>query len=383
MSPRAPASSAARQRRPARRRAPAEPVAGAAGAVHRRARSPGRAGPRAAGHQGDRSRTSSPSCSSAARPSSSASPSRPCARASRPRWWTSTAPGCQVVGVDLTAPEPAAGRGRSTSTATCCTASERAAAVDAGSGRGVDLADVLALVSDGRSALATAARARHRQSAPRASSGPTARPHRSQPRLDRRRPARAARRGDGRARARRATTPTPRCTPSDTLGAGGDDLILVQVGRGVGCGLVVDGRRVRGAHFAAGEIGHVTVGTDGGETCGCGQRRLPRDLAVRAAAAAGDRRRGATAADGALRSAGERLAIALAPVVAALDLSEVVLAGPAELLDAARSPPSDEPRRPAAAELDTPPRRCASPRPRRTSSCAALRCWSSGTVGVV
>ena len=55
-----------------------------------------------------------------------------------------------------------------------------------------------------------------------------------------------------------------------TLGDGGDDLILVKIGLGVGCGLIVAGHRVRGAHFAAGEIGHVTVGTDGGELCGCG-----------------------------------------------------------------------------------------------------------------
>ncbi len=55
-----------------------------------------------------------------------------------------------------------------------------------------------------------------------------------------------------------------------TLGDGGDDMILVKIGLGVGCGLIVAGQRVRGAHSAAGEIGHVTVGTDGGEVCGCG-----------------------------------------------------------------------------------------------------------------
>ena len=56
-----------------------------------------------------------------------------------------------------------------------------------------------------------------------------------------------------------------------TLGDGGDDLVLVKIGRGVGCGLIVGGQRVRGAHFAAGEIGHVTVGTDGGAVCRCGK----------------------------------------------------------------------------------------------------------------
>jgi predicted NBD/HSP70 family sugar kinase len=117
-----------------------------------------------------------------------------------------------------------------------------------------------------------------------------------------------------------------------TLGDGGDDLILVKIGLGVGCGLIVAGRRVRGAHFAAGEIGHVTVGTDGGELCSCGnvgclETWLSAPRLQKALADSG------TDTEGPLRAAGERLAIALAPVVAALDLSEVVLAGPHELVD--------------------------------------------------
>ena len=117
-----------------------------------------------------------------------------------------------------------------------------------------------------------------------------------------------------------------------TLGGGGDDLMLIKVGRGVGCGLIVGGQRVRGAHFAAGEIGHVTVGTDGGARCRCGKDgcletwlsapNLERLLAE-AGPADPDRPR---------REAGERLGIAIAPVVAALDLAEVVLAGPEDLL---------------------------------------------------
>ena len=115
-----------------------------------------------------------------------------------------------------------------------------------------------------------------------------------------------------------------------TLGDGGDDVVLVKIGRGVGCGLIVGGQRVRGAHFAAGEIGHVTVGTDGGAVCRCGKTgcletwvSAPR--LEQALAASGD--------DAPLREAGERLGIALAPVVAVLDLAEVVLSGPGHLLD--------------------------------------------------
>ena len=115
-----------------------------------------------------------------------------------------------------------------------------------------------------------------------------------------------------------------------TLGNGGDDLVLVKIGRGVGCGLIVGGQRVRGAHFAAGEIGHVTVGTDGGAVCRCGKTGCLETWASaprleQALAASGD--------DSPLREAGERLGIALAPVVAVLDLAEVVLSGPEHLLD--------------------------------------------------
>lgn len=89
---------------------------------------------------------------------------------------------------------------------------------------------------------------------------------------------------------------------------------------------------MRGSRFAAGEIGHVTVGTDGGPDCVCGKVGcLEAWLSVpslRARLTAADADPEAT-----LRDAGERLGIALAPIVGALDLSEIVLSGPPELLD--------------------------------------------------
>ncbi|SFR95128.1 Sugar kinase of the NBD/HSP70 family, may contain an N-terminal HTH domain [Microbacterium sp. cf046] len=119
-----------------------------------------------------------------------------------------------------------------------------------------------------------------------------------------------------------------------TFGGAGDDVLLVKVGRGVGSGLLASGQPMRGAHFAAGEIGHVTVGTDGGPVCVCGKVGcLEAWLAVPALTA-----RLAAASDedariGILRDAGERLGIALAPIVGVLDVSEIVLSGPPELLD--------------------------------------------------
>lgn len=122
-----------------------------------------------------------------------------------------------------------------------------------------------------------------------------------------------------------------------TFGGAGDDVILVKVGRGVGAGLLTGGQPLAGARSAAGEIGHVTVGTDGGPQCACGKigcleawLSVP-SLSSRLAAL------DAPARDAELRDAGERLGIALAPIVGALDLSEIVLSGPAELLDGALS----------------------------------------------
>lgn len=117
-----------------------------------------------------------------------------------------------------------------------------------------------------------------------------------------------------------------------TFGGARDDVMLVRVGRGVGSGLLSGGQPMRGSRFAAGEIGHVTVGTDGGPVCVCGkvgclEAWLSAPSLQRALAEDGADR------DAVLRDAGERLGIALAPIVGALDLSEIVLSGPEELLD--------------------------------------------------
>jgi len=93
----------------------------------------------------------------------------------------------------------------------------------------------------------------------------------------------------------------------------------------------VGGVPVQGARSAAGEIGHVVVGTDGGQRCACGKDgcletwlAIPR-LEARLAAEGADR-------DTVLAESGERLGIAIAPIVGALNLAEVILSGPSELL---------------------------------------------------
>lgn len=116
------------------------------------------------------------------------------------------------------------------------------------------------------------------------------------------------------------------------LDNGSDDFVLIKLGPGVGAGLVISGRPVRGAHRAAGELGHVSVGTDGGPLCRCGRRGCLETWVAVPALTAATEGLDQSQADAALRIAGERLGIALGPIVAALDLTEVVIAGPEHLI---------------------------------------------------
>ncbi|TWH01359.1 glucokinase [Nocardioides sp. J9] len=61
-----------------------------------------------------------------------------------------------------------------------------------------------------------------------------------------------------------------------------DDQLMVTVGTGVGGGIVVDGRLLRGAHGVAAEIGHLNVVPDGRQ-CGCGEQYGSGTALVRAA----------------------------------------------------------------------------------------------------
>jgi len=65
-------------------------------------------------------------------------------------------------------------------------------------------------------------------------------------------------------------------------GAGLTDFAVVTVGAGIGCGLVVHGQVVAGAHGVAGEIGHVVV-DPGGPLCHCGNRGCVEAIAGDAA----------------------------------------------------------------------------------------------------
>jgi glucokinase len=132
-------------------------------------------------------------------------------------------------------------------------------------------------------------------------------------------------------------------------GARGRNLVALTLGTGVGGGIVVDGRVVRGAHGYGGEIGHMTVDPDG-PRCRCGARGCLEAYAgsygvVRLARAALRRRgrrptgrltpravmeaarSGDAAARDAVRAVGEALGIAIASMIDVVNPSIVTVGG--------------------------------------------------------
>lgn len=125
-------------------------------------------------------------------------------------------------------------------------------------------------------------------------------------------------------------------------GRGVSDFLVISLGRGVGLGMVLDGRLYRGSRGGAGEFGHTTIVQDG-PLCDCGKRgcleALIGDPAItqRATAALGretsvqEAVNGALDGDTALQSifaaAGRTLGLAVANLVNVLNPALVIISG--------------------------------------------------------
>jgi N-acetylglucosamine repressor len=125
------------------------------------------------------------------------------------------------------------------------------------------------------------------------------------------------------------------------------NLLAINVGRGVGAGLVLNGELFVGDRRGAGEIGHIVVDPNGA-ACDCGRYGCLETVAsapaiLRASAAAGiavddlaELGALAIAADpvalGVVRSAGTALGNVIAHLLGALDVREVVVHGPVTVL---------------------------------------------------
>ncbi|QHC61041.1 ROK family transcriptional regulator [Rathayibacter sp. VKM Ac-2760] len=114
-------------------------------------------------------------------------------------------------------------------------------------------------------------------------------------------------------------------------GGGAETLVLLQISSGVGAGVLIEGRVHTGPSSAAGEIGHVVV-EDGGRACTCGNSGCLETYAAAVVLEEQIARDPSRTAE-ILGSAGGRIGAALAPVVGMLDLSEIVIAGPAALVE--------------------------------------------------
>ncbi|MEH3089682.1 MAG: ROK family transcriptional regulator [Microbacterium arborescens] len=112
------------------------------------------------------------------------------------------------------------------------------------------------------------------------------------------------------------------------------DLLLVRIGTGVGAAAIIDGQVVHGRNWTAGELGHVVVTEGSGPVCACGRTGcLEAWLSVPKLRARLVEAPDAAAEAEVRREAGRCLGIALAPLVATLGLTDVVLSGPADLID--------------------------------------------------
>jgi len=114
---------------------------------------------------------------------------------------------------------------------------------------------------------------------------------------------------------------------------GPSNLLRVQITQGVGAGLLLGGQLWVGTSAAAGEIGHLVVEYKG-QKCLCGKHGCLETwasvsaLAHRIAANPGQR-------DTILAEGGRRLGMALVCTLATLDIDDVVLGGPPDLINGA------------------------------------------------
>lgn len=109
------------------------------------------------------------------------------------------------------------------------------------------------------------------------------------------------------------------------------DMMLIQMSRGIGIGLILSGGLVRGSNMAAGEIGHVVVEPEG-KLCRCGKRgcletvvSMP-DLLARIEREPGER-------SNILRQAGAYLGDALSVALGLVDLPKIMVLGDSRVVN--------------------------------------------------
>nr|WP_237682298.1 ROK family protein [Microbacterium sp. B19(2022)] len=111
----------------------------------------------------------------------------------------------------------------------------------------------------------------------------------------------------------------------------GRSILILTIQRGVGAGLIVGEKLIVGEDFAAGEIGHVVVAPHREKACACGRHGCLESIVaipeLRRRMDEGESR------ESVVQDAADAIAAAVAPIIAVLGATRVVLAGPEDVLD--------------------------------------------------
>ena len=114
------------------------------------------------------------------------------------------------------------------------------------------------------------------------------------------------------------------------LGSGTQNFLLVRMHRGVGAAIMIDDKLITGPTGAAGEIGHVVV-QPGGKRCVCGKRGC-LETVVSVPAMRKIITSNPTASEKVYQQAGDWLGMALALPVNLLELNDIVIDGPEDVI---------------------------------------------------
>lgn len=117
------------------------------------------------------------------------------------------------------------------------------------------------------------------------------------------------------------------------FGQGGPNLMFVKIDRGIGSATLINDVPVIGERHAGGEVGHISIDPEHGPLCGCGKRGC-MELLISANVL---RERMEDADDEAktdvIRAAGVTFASAMAMTVGLLDIADICVAGPADIIN--------------------------------------------------
>ena len=120
------------------------------------------------------------------------------------------------------------------------------------------------------------------------------------------------------------------------FGHGDKSMLFIKIDRGIGAATLIDDVTVIGQNHAGGEIGHISLDPESGVLCPCGKRGCLETMVT--SPVIRERIRRASTPEEQLdiiRSCGEQLAAALAMPIGLLDINDICVYGPPDIVNAA------------------------------------------------